>query len=301
LIRHAWDRYRGWAAQARTLQAASGRDRTRALAAAAAAAVFGAASASIPSGEGWQDIASLLAILAAFSASLVAILGRDTLSAGSEAKWTQARATAEAIKSECFVAAARAAPYDGADAAQRLDARLAEIEQPAIEARLLPRRDPAERDERRPGEPGAAEAMTLDWYRAHRISEQANYYDRMREEHERMADRLRIAALGAAVLGALLGAAAAGGHARFAPWIGATTTIAAAIAVWGYMDRRSTLACTYGAMAHRLGVLEARARTGSADLPTIVVEAETLLRGEHAAWTKEMGQAPKPAGAGASG
>lgn len=55
----------------------------------------------------------IAAILAAVAAAVTPILGREILSMQREARWIRARATAEAIKSECFRFAAELGDYAG--------------------------------------------------------------------------------------------------------------------------------------------------------------------------------------------
>jgi hypothetical protein len=286
MIAEGWNRYRAWAKRARALQAASERDKLLALVAAVTAALFGAIASTVP--EERATWATIAAVLAATAAAATAILGRDVLEVGHEKKWILARATAEAVKSECFVAAARAAPYDGADAEERLAARLDEIERKALEERVAPLPDPAQDDKRRPSEP-----MDLPWYRTGRMEEQRKYYADRQQEHEAATRNLRFAGLGMALLGALLGALAAAGFTGFAPWIGLTTSVAAAVGAWGYMARRSVLAATYATMAHRLGNLSDRAANTKRTLPEIVTETENLLRAEHSEWLLQMQQGPE--------
>jgi hypothetical protein len=291
MIAEGWNRYRAWAKRARTLQAASERNKFLALIAAVLAALFGAIAATVPAD--WGILATIAAVLAGFAAAATAILGRDVLAVGHEKQWILARATAEAMKSECFVAAARAAPYDAEDAEARFVARLDEIEQQALKERLTPMSDPAAEDGRRPAEP-----MDLSWYRTGRMEEQRKYYADRQQEHEAATRNLRLAGLGMALLGALLGALAAAGFTGFAPWIGLTTSVAAAVGAWGYMARRSELAATYGTMANRLGTLCDRAAKTKRPLPDIVTETENLLRAEHAEWLLAVQQGPGEAGDG---
>jgi hypothetical protein len=285
MIPEAWNRYRAWAKRARTLQAASERNKFQALIAAVLAALFGAIAATVPTD--WGILATIAAVLAGFAAAATAILGRDVLAVGHEKQWILARATAEAMKSECFVAAAHAAPYDAQDAEARFIARLDEIERQALKDRLAPLSDPAAEDRRRPPEP-----MDLPWYRTVRMEDQRKYYADRQQEHEAATRNLRLAGLGMALLGALLGALAAAGFTGFAPWIGLTTSMTAALGAWGYMERRSALAATYGTMAYRLGTLCDRAAHTTRPLPEIVTETENLLRAEHAEWLLAMQQGP---------
>jgi hypothetical protein len=289
MIAAAWDRYRGWAKRARVLQATDHRDKTISLVAAAGAAVFGALATIQPEAV---TLGRVLAFLAAASASVTAILGRELLAAGHEAKWVRARATAEAIKSECFLAAARAGGYSGPHAADRFEKQIAEFEQEALAAGIIPLADRAADDRRRPPEPDSPAPLTVEHYRDIRLQEQLDYYRRGQNRHETAAGRLRSLSIIAAVAAALLGIAAGAGQAALTPWIGAVTTIGAAVAAWGLMDRRTFLAASYGAMAYRLQVLDGHAT--SRTLPDLVVEAEELLRSEHTAWARRMSQPATP-------
>jgi Protein of unknown function (DUF4231) len=89
----------------------------------AAAAIFGAVAtqtAGTPVGQAFT-------LLAAIAAALTPVLGREILAVGNEAKWIRSRATAEAIKSECFRFAARSGIYANADADEAFMGRRAEF------------------------------------------------------------------------------------------------------------------------------------------------------------------------------
>jgi len=82
----------------------------------------------------------------------------------------------------------------------------------------------------------------------------------------------------------------------FAPWIGAFTTAATAIAAHGMLDRRQQLAASFGAMAITLGRVSARANVLT--LEALVTRTEDLLRTEHGAWTTLMLEAASNASRG---
>jgi hypothetical protein len=82
----------------------------------------------------------VLSLLAAVAAALTPILGKEILSLGAEAKWIRARATAEAIKSECFRFAAQAGDYAGADAPTKFTQLLQQLSAAAAQAPTLSRR-----------------------------------------------------------------------------------------------------------------------------------------------------------------
>lgn len=101
-IEAAWSDYRGWGRRSRTLQTEVHHWNRAAAACAVLAAVLGAAAAS-----GVHDAtAKVLSALAAIAAAVTHILRRHLLATRSEARWILARASAEAIKSECFLFAA---------------------------------------------------------------------------------------------------------------------------------------------------------------------------------------------------
>jgi hypothetical protein len=107
----------------------------------------------------------VLSLLAAVAAALTPILGKEILSLGAEAKWIRARATAEAIKSECFRFAAGAGDYPGADAQEKFAEHLSQLSEEARKAQLFALQDPvpASGDRRRPSLP-----LDPKWYMASR-------------------------------------------------------------------------------------------------------------------------------------
>ena len=120
MIEEAWNEYRGWAKRARALQTSSRRWSRAALVCVGLVAIFGAAASQTTGGS---ISGRTLAFLAAALAAITPILGREILSVDSEARWVRARATAEAIKSECFRFAAGLGDYAGSSARSALIAK----------------------------------------------------------------------------------------------------------------------------------------------------------------------------------
>jgi len=234
MIEEAWDEYRGgWAKRARTLQTSSRRWSRVAFGCAGLAAILGAAASQVTGGS----ISSrALAFLAAVAAAMASILGREILSVDSEARWIRARATAEAIKSECFRFAAQLGDYAGSSARAAFIARRSTLSEQAERAGLTPLPDPvpSSGDARLPPFP-----LTMPWYIEHRLDEQMRYYANGQTENEEGVRRYRVAGFAAAVIAAILGVAASNfGQGWFAPWVGVMTTLAAAAAAYGLLDRR---------------------------------------------------------------
>lgn len=282
MIEHGWDEYRAWALRSRTIQAERRKWNLAALACAVLAATLGAIAATLGNGKDGHVIAALAAI----ASVTTPILGRYLLETAGEAKWIQARATAEAIKSECFRAAARLDPYGGADARDVFLARRGELALPASNAGLVPLSDSvgSGEDHRRPPEP-----MDAVWYRAYRVQEQIGFYAKGQRKLEAETGRFQVAALATALIGAAFAALASTMDVTvFAPWIAAAATLGALIVAQGAMGRRQFLAASYGAMAGALARILERYDGPAVDLAALVNDTETLLQAEHAGWAVRM-------------
>jgi SMODS and SLOG-associating 2TM effector domain 1/SMODS and SLOG-associating 2TM effector domain 3 len=281
MLRQIWNAYRGWSKLARDMQTKAQRWNLAALCCVIAAALFGAAASVAP--ELWSAWAASAATLAA---ALGAFLGRQIVGAGDEASWIQARAVAEGIKSECYRYAARSGAYAvaDADAAKALAARTAEIAKQAIDKGLVRGDNPVPDagDKREPPVP-----FTTDWYTKGRIQDQIDYYRDARKKNQKAVEELwwvAFAAGGAAVVFGALGAWAQ----RFAPWIGAMTTIAASIAAYGLIDRRKYLIGSYAAMQSSLEQILGFDKEAPMNIVDLVTTTEDLLEGEHKAWLPQM-------------
>jgi hypothetical protein len=281
MIENAWNEYRGWAKRSRDLQEASKRWTAWAMLFAVLAATLGAAAGQAGTGTWWSRV---LAFAAAACAAVTPVLGQDILAVGREAGWIRARATAEAIKSECFRLAAHSGDYLGPGASELFRKRRDQAIEPATRAGLTPLADPTTADTRRPSDP-----LDAEWYLKQRLHEQKAYYADRQAENEIWARRLREAALAAAVLAAVLGAASGTLDLPWlAPWIGVLTTLGAMIVAYGLMERRQYLAASYGMMASALDRMDERFLEGQMSVADLVTATEDLLSGEHAAWLDRM-------------
>jgi hypothetical protein len=279
MINTAWDEYRGWAARGRDQQEAANRWNTAALMSAALAAIFGAAATQTAG----HAVGQAFSLLAAIAAALTPLLGKEMLTLGSEAKWIRSRATAEAIKSECFRFAARSGRYGADDAEDQFIACRNSLVAEAAKAGVAQKPNPVgpEGDKRRP-----PSRFDLDWYLTNRIDDQITYYRKAQVKHEEWLKRLRFSMFAASAIAAVFGAIGLTNQQALAPWIGALTTVATALAAYGLLDRRAYLAASYAAMADGLGRL--RDRATAMGLAAFVAQAEDLMQSEHAAWTERM-------------
>jgi hypothetical protein len=281
MLGQAWNAYRGWAKLARDMQNETQRWNLAALFCVTASAVFGAVASVAP--DSWSAWAASAATLAA---ALGAFLGRQIVGAGDEAGWIQARAVAEGIKSECYRYAARSSAYavPDADAARALAARTAEIAKQATDKGLVRADNPApdSSDKREPPVP-----LTTDWYKKGRIQDQIDYYRETRKKNQKAAEWLWWVAFSAGLAAVVFGALGVRA-AHFAPWIGAWTTIAASIAVYGLIDRRRYLIASYAAMQSSLEQILGLDKEDPLNIGDLVTTTEDLLDGEHKAWLPQM-------------
>jgi hypothetical protein len=249
------------------------------------AAILGAAASQATGGS---ILGRTLSFLAAALAAITPILGREILSVESEARWIRARATAEAIKSECFRFAAQLGDYAGSSARNAFIAKRNILTEGAERAGLTPLPDPVPNsgDARRPPFP-----LTEPWYIEHRLDEQMRYYANGQAENERGVRRYRVASFAAALTAAILGVAGSNfGQEWFTPWIGVLTTVAASAIAYGLLDRQQYLAGSYGAMVTRLSRVKELFTDGAGNLAELVTAAEDLLQSEHGAWIERMTQ-----------
>jgi SMODS and SLOG-associating 2TM effector domain 1/Protein of unknown function (DUF4231) len=304
MIEQAWNEYRGWAKRARSLQTSSDRWNFWAMAALVSTAFLGAAATFVGTyGTSWSasvDIGRALACAAAVASALSLYVGRQALAVGAESGWLRARATAEAIKAECFRFAAGVADY-APDKASEADATNAFIERrKAIAARaagdsLTPEDDPvgSAGDDRRPSRP-----MAEQWYLANRIGGQIDYYKKGQEKNEHAYRRLQLWSFVAGALIAAVSAGAAFYGAQFAVWTSMLTTVGASVSAYGLAERQKYLAASYAAMKANIERMKERFEVGGVTLQALVAGAEDLMESEHAAWidqmTKTIRSAPSP-------
>jgi hypothetical protein len=286
--RQAWNDYRGWAKSAKDEQSSAHLWNVSALACTVLASIFGAAAAIAPAGELFPT--QVLAGVAAATAAAGAVLGRQILAMGAEEKGIQARATAEGLKSECFRFAAKAGAYSGANAYDLFVARRDELESQSTKKGLIRGNDPVPKDGDKREPPLS---FTKEWYKTGRILDQIKYYQDKVDENLKWTKWLGWIGFGAAFIAAVVGAIGIKAQV-WAPWIGTLTTVAAAVAAYGLLDRRKYLATSYSAMKSSLERILERDSVLERDGPKamspaeLVTATEDLLDSEHKAWFDQM-------------
>ena len=297
MLEQAWSSARRWAAEARAQQMKVRRQAHLSLLIAAIAALLAALVAAVGAPESpvggaiptggtpalpWHWT-SFVSVGAGLLAAVSALFGRHMLDGRAEWQWIAARAAAEATQSECYRYAAHVAPYDGEDASTALafDEATKAIADCAREKGAM-NLSPGISNPERPPPPLN---MTVDWYRQNRLAKQQDWYLKRAEEHRNQANRLRLLALWFGILAAALGIfGAINGLSFLTAGVGATTTIAASLAAYGFLDRQSYLAGSYAGMADAISRLLGRHDAKLLTDKKLVEESESLLSAEYRAW-----------------
>ena len=129
--------------------------------------------------------------------------------------------------------------------------------------------------------------LTTDWYKQGRIQDQIDYYQKACKKNQIVVDQLWWVAFAAGAAAVVFGALGAWVQ-RFAPWIGAMTTIAASVAAYGLIDRRKYLIGSYAAMQSSLEQILGLDTADPMSIADLVTTTEDLLEGEHKAWLPQM-------------
>jgi len=218
----------------------------------------------------------------AFAATAAVAVGLVTFAQrGSSRKqvqnWTRARSVSEGLKGEVFRFLAGVVPYRDADRAEVLKRNIDKI---LDDAKDLARCTIGVTPEQRP----LPAVSNIDTYIAERIRQQIDtYYRPQSMAMKRLADRYRTAVNVLAIIAMLLGLGAAfTGWQQFAGWAPVVTTVIAAVAAHGAVNRYDALALEYARTDQQLERLLLERPTGTgADRQAaddkFVAEAEAVI------------------------
>ena len=233
--------------------------------------------------EVWPLWGRGLAGAAAAAVGLVTLVSQGTTRKHVQT-WTRARSVSEGLKGEVFMFLAGVAPYRGADRAEALKAAADKIISEAHEAtRCTIAITPISR--------ALPVVADVDTYVSWRIRPQIeNYYRPQSQAMQRLADRYRCAINALAVLALLLTSISAlTGWQHFAGWAPVATTVIAAVAAHGAVNRYDAIALEYARTAQQLErlLLERPSETGphrQSDDDRFVAEAEAVISLQNESW-----------------
>lgn len=296
ILDYAANRAVGWSVTADGLKQRQESARKWVLGLSIAGALL-AAIASQMHGEGWHK---LFAAAGAMSLALGTFLTARFLGQGKTQAWVRARAASEALKREAFKFAARATPYDSADAekagellkgeCRKIEDAAEKVAHPAVN----------------PGRPGSAprEMLAPEEYRARRVQDQINqFYKPKADQYRKTAANLRraefVMALAATIVTAVagvIGKSQALGGVTFdiAALTAVLTTISGAILTHIEASRLDHLIDTYTVTAQRLEYEDLGFETAAKDpvkWSQFVNHCEDIIATENTSWVAKWAQA----------
>jgi len=295
VLKNTWAQYRTWAITSRAYQNDVTRWRNVVLILSIAGAILGTLSQQTTLWSVLKApplIATTFGLISGFALGLAAYFSQQALSPDPEAKAVRARSAAEAFKSEAYLLAANAPPYDTATTVAELTARTDRVREAVAN---LARKTITTAQETA-GMP--TDRLSVDDYIKLRIDEQIDtyYIPRARENAQKLAlGKYLSLALGAlAVVFGLLSSK----YASIAGWLAVIGTITAAIAARQYSGRYQFLVISYQATIERLKWLKTEWALASKADPTaagkaLIVAVEETISTENSGWMAEFTKKPE--------
>jgi hypothetical protein len=288
VFRLAWRRYRTWAVTAGNLKKSDDSWKQAVLVltiVGTIAGTLGPFSSRVSLGlPHWTPAAA--GYLGAAALALATYFGKQLLDASHQQNWTGARAAAEAFKSESCKYAVQAPPYNADDRMSRLSTRIAELDE-LTKGHLQRAIADAEATRNMPSAP-----WSLEDYVVNRLNEQVKWYSDRADKYERLSGRGRWVALllgAAAALLSIFSATKTDGTLP-AACLGIVTTVGAAVGAYfqaGHYEA-TTLKYRETAQALQRKLAEFRSVPTPQNQQQFVIDAETMMQAENAAWLSEV-------------
>jgi hypothetical protein len=286
LLLELWRLQSLWSRTASRLKTRIERARAAALALTVAVAVAGTLAAVLPTGQ--PVTGRVLAGVAAFGAAALPLL-RPSWSGRTLQDWTRARSVSEAMKGEVYLWLARVGDYRDDEHGARLRENTDKVRTAAAD--LLRHQVGIEPEQRE-----LPPVHDVRSYFAVRVTDQITTYYRRRAALLRNRLRwFRAVEVALAVLGAALGAAAAGfGRSSFAAWIAVVATITTAVAVHVAAARYEFQLIEFLRTADRLDQLKGKAATADSaeELDALATAAESVISIENQGWMAKLAEEP---------
>jgi SMODS and SLOG-associating 2TM effector domain 1/Protein of unknown function (DUF4231) len=286
LLDELWCQQSLWSRTANRMKARIERARVCALAVTVAVAVLATLAGVLAIDQ--PVVSRVLAAIAAFGTALLPLL-RPAWSGRALRDWTRARSVSEAVKSEVYLWLARVGDYRDDENGVLLREKTDKVRADAAD--LLQHQvgiEPAQRK--------LPPVHDIQSYFAERVTDQiTNYYSRRAAQLQNKLRWFRVVEIALALLGAALGATAAGfGHSSLAQWIAVVTTITTAVAVHVAAARYEFQLIEFLRTADRLAQLKGRAATAESvdELDTLAVAAEGVISIENQGWMAKLAEEP---------
>jgi hypothetical protein len=288
-LKYIWSQYRTWAITARKYKDEVARWRDIVLALSIGGAVVGTLSQQLVVWNVAQPTSWLVRGLGFVSAAalvLAAFFSKEIFSPDPEGRAVRARAAAEAFKSQAYLLATSAPPYDAITTPEELFEKPERVKQ-AVENLAPLTITEAQKVERMPSVP-----MSMEEYVKQRVNDQLEFYFRSANANTVKVAKSRLVSLLLGAVAAVLGIVAAT-YASVAGWVAVIGTITAAVAARQYAGRYQFLIVSYQAASKKLEGLKARweierkMQTAAAADQKFIQACEEAISAENSAWMAE--------------
>lgn len=293
-LKYIWSQYRTWAITSQTYKNEVSRWRDRVLVLSISGAIIGTLSQqlivwNVADGSSW--LVRGLGFVSAAALALAAYFTKEIFSPDPESRAVRSRAVAEALKSEAYLLATGAPPYNIALTTEQLFATPENLKESV--KNVTPVTITAEQKVQKI----LSVPMAIEDYVEQRVNDQMGYYARQTTANAKKIASSRWLSLILGAASVVLGIVAAR-YASVAGWIAVIGTITAAIAARQYAGRYQFLIVSYQAAADRLEGLKARweierrTEAGSAADHKLILDVEQSISAENSAWMAEWTKRP---------
>ena len=241
---------------------------------------------------------STIGLLGAVFLMSAAYLSKEIVGGERQEARIQARAAAEALKSEVYLYAMQAAPYDTETAEEELLKKWQSLEESM--ARVAAEPTPSKRS----GRTLPARGMSASDYVSQRLNSQIDpekgYYWRSVRKNNKSVRNFQWIGLCLAWLSAVLGILVAAGVGSLATWVAVVTTVSGTIAAYFQAGRYEQLSLSYAATARRLAHTLARwelrtsAGTPVREAAALAASCEAIMSAENQGWMAQWFQGEEP-------
>jgi hypothetical protein len=288
-LKYIWSQYRTWAITSQTYKNEVTQWRDRVLALSIGGAILGTLSQQLivwnaAYASSWFTRG--LGFISAAALALAAYFTKEIFSPDPEGRAVRARAVAEALKSEAYLLATAAPPYNTALTTEEL------FEKPENLKESVKNVAPVTISAEQKVERILSVPMTVEDYADLRVNDQISFYTRQAAANAKKVATGRRLSLILGAASVVLGIVSAR-YASVAGWIAVIGTITAAVAARQYAGRYQFLIISYQAAADRLEGLRARwqierrAQAGSAADHRFILDVERAISAENSAWMAE--------------
>jgi len=292
-LKYIWTQYRTWAITARTYKNEVSRWRDIVLVLSISGAIIGTLSQQLPVwnlAEPSSWLTRGLGLLSGAALGLAAFFGKEIFSPDPEGRAVRARAAAEAFKSQAYLLATGAPPYDAITTPEELFSKPEKVKK-AVENLAPVTITDAQKIEKLPTAP-----MSMEEYVRARVDDQVDYYRKAAATNAKKVATGRRLSLILGAIAVVLGILATT-RASLAGWVAVIGTITAAIAARQYAGRYQFLIVSYQAVAEKLEGLKARweieRKLQSGADHQFILACEEAISAENSAWMAEWTKSPK--------